>query len=53
MKYIVEVSTGYNKAVFEFEVCGEAADFMSECCERMIPGNCELEITMRCNFEDA
>ena len=53
MKYIVEISTGYNKALFEFETCGNAADFMSECCETLIQSNCEVEITMKCNFDDA
>lgn len=53
MKYIVEISTGYNKALFEFGSCENAADFMSECCESLIEGNCEVEITMKCSFEDA
>ena len=53
MKYIVEISTGYNKALFEFKTCALAAKFMGECCERMVPGNCEVEIVIKCNPEDA
>ena len=53
MKYIVEIRTGYNKSLFEYEACGEAADFMSECCKSLIEGDCEVEITMRCSSEDA
>ena len=49
MKYIVEISTGYNKALFEFKTCALAAVFMSECCESLIEGDCEVGITMKCN----